>query len=126
MITFEQKGDFSKLISGLEQLKSIFKKSDLDKYGQAGVEALMLATPKDTGKTAASWSYEIEINDDSASIIFNNSNMTRMNVPVAVLIQYGHGTANGGYVQGIDYINPALRPVFQQIADDMWREVKQV
>lgn len=124
MITIEQKGDFSKLTSSLQQLKSIFKVSDLDKYGQAGVEALSLATPKDTGKTAASWSYTVEINDNSASITFNNSNMTKMNVPVAILIQYGHGTRNGGYVQGIDYINPALRPVFQQMADDLWGEVK--
>lgn len=125
MITIEQKGDFSKLTSYFQKLKHVFKVSDLDKYGKAGVEALMLATPKDTGKTATSWSYEVVINDDSASIIFNNSNMTRMNIPVAILIQYGHGTRNGGYVQGIDYINPALRPVFQQMADEIWEEAKE-
>lgn len=123
MISFRQEGDFSKATSFLERCKSIFKLSDLDKYGRAGVEALSSATPIDTGKTAASWSYEIVYENNRASIVFKNSNLTNRNVPVAILIQYGHGTKNGGFVQGIDYINPALEPVFKDLANNAWKEV---
>lgn len=123
MIIIEQKGDFSRLSSFFEKALNLFKQGDLDKYGRAGVDALSLATPINTGLTASSWSYEIVRNKDQISIIFKNSNVTKDNVPVAILLQYGHGTGNGGYVKGIDYINPALRPVFQQIADDAQREV---
>lgn len=123
MIEFRHRGDFSKTTAFLERCKELFRSSNFDKYGKAGVEALSSATPRDTGKTAASWSYEIEHNNGSTSIIFKNSNMTKLGVPVAILIQYGHGTKNGGFVEGIDYINPALRPVFEQIANDAWKEV---
>lgn len=94
----------------------------LHRYGQEGVDALSAATPRDTGTTAASWSYEVRHGNNEVSIYWNNSNAP-YGVPVAVLIQYGHTTRNGGYVQGIDYINPALRPVFDKIANDIWKEV---
>lgn len=123
MIIVTQKGDFRKLDGFFEKCKNVFKMGELDKYGRAGVKALSDATPVDTGKTASSWYYTIERDDNGVSIIFNNSNMTDIGVPVAILLQYGHGTRNGGYVQGIDYINPALRPVFQNMADEAWREV---
>lgn len=127
MITISQKGDFSNLSSFLERAKAALRISCLDKYGRLGVDALSAATPVDTGKTADSWSYEIVRSDDneSVSLIFNNSNMTSIGTPVAILLQYGHGTGGGGYVKGIDYINPALKPIFQNIADEAWREVSQ-
>ena len=98
--------------------------SALEKYGEEGVKALMAATPRDTGATANSWSYRIVKNKDSATITWTNSNTTESGIPIAVLIQYGHATGTGGYVQGRDFINPAMRPVFDKIAEDAWMEVK--
>ena len=122
MISFRQKGDFSKLTRFLERAKESVKIGDLDKYGREGVAALSSATPIDSGKTANSWSYEITNKDGSATITFNNSNMQN-GVPIAIILQYGHGTRNGGWVQGRDYINPAIQPVFDEIVDKAWREV---
>lgn len=122
MITFRQKGDFSKLTRYLEKVKSVVKISDLDKYGKEGVAALASATPADTGLTASSWSYEIKRSNNRVSISFNNSNIQN-GVPIAIILQYGHGTRNGGWVQGRDYINPAIRPIFDKILNDAWREV---
>ena len=122
MITFRQKGDFSKLTRYLEKVKSVVKLSDLDKYGKEGVAALASATPVDTGLTASSWSYEIKQKNGSISISFKNSNIQN-GVPIAIILQYGHGTRNGGWVQGRDYINPAIEPVLDILADDAWREV---
>lgn len=122
MITFRQKGDFSKLTRYLEKAKSVVKLSDLDKYGKEGVAALASATPVDTGLTASSWSYEIKHNNGTVSISFKNSNIQN-GVPIAIILQYGHGTRNGGWVQGRDYINPAIQPIFDKIANDAWREV---
>ena len=122
MITFRQKGDFSKLTKYFERLKEVVKLGDLDKYGREGVAALSSATPKDTGFTADSWYYEIENKNGSVKITFNNSNIQN-GVPIAIILQYGHGTRNGGFVEGIDYINPAIRPIFEKIANDAWREV---
>lgn len=123
MISFRQKGDFSKLTSYLEKAKKDVHLSTLDKYGQAGVAALASATPVDSGKTASSWYYKIENKNGSATISFHNSNIQN-GVPIAIIIQYGHGTGTGGWVEGRDYINPAIRPIFDQIAKDVWREVK--
>ena len=95
----------------------------LHKYGKQGVEALELATPKDTGKTASSWSYEIEKTADGYNLVWNNGNLAEPGMPVAVLIQFGHATKSGSYVRGIDYINPALSPVFEKIADNILDEV---
>ena len=122
MIKFRQKGDFSKLTRYLEKVKEVVKLGDLDKYGRAGVAALASATPVDTGLTASSWYYEISNKNGSAIISFHNSNIQN-GVPIAIILQYGHGTRNGGWVEGRDYINPAIRPIFDRIADDAWKEV---
>lgn len=125
MIEFSQKGDFSKLNSFLEKSKNLIKIGDLDKYGREGVQALQEATPKDTGLTSESWSYDIKRTKNRVSITFTNSNIQN-GVPIAVILQYGHGTGWGGYVQGRDYINPAIRPIFDKIADSAWKEVTKV
>lgn len=122
MISFRQKGDFSKLTRFLERAKNLVHLSDLDKFGREGVAALASATPVDTGKTSASWNYEVIINKESASITFNNSNIQN-GVPIAIILQYGHGTRNGGWVEGRDYINPVIQPIFDKIADEAWKEV---
>lgn len=122
MISFKQKGDFSKLTGFLERIKESVKIGDLDKFGRAGVEALSSATPVNTGKTANSWYYEIENKNGVATISFNNSNIQN-GVPIAIILQYGHGTGTGGWVEGRDYINPAIRPIFDEIAENAWREV---
>ena len=122
MISFRQKGDFSKLTRYLERVKNVVKIGDLDKYGREGVAALSSATPVDSGLTANSWYYNIEHESGSATISFHNSNIQN-GVPIAIILQYGHGTRNGGWVQGRDYINPAIRPIFDKIADNAWKEV---
>lgn len=122
MITFKQKGDFSKVTRYFERLKELMHFGILDKYGKMGVDALASATPMDSGETAGSWYYEIENKRGSASIIFLNSHVNE-GVPIAIILQYGHGTGTGGYVQGRDYINPAIQPMFDMIADDIWKEV---
>lgn len=122
MITFRQKGDFSKLTRYLERVKEVVKLGNLDKYGREGVAALASATPIESGKTASSWYYEIENSNGSATISFYNSNVNK-GVQIAIILQYGHGTGTGGWVQGRDYINPAIQPVFDRIAEEAWREV---
>lgn len=122
IITFRHKGDLSKANRYLERLKEVVRRGDLDKYGRAGVAALASATPVDSGLTASSWYYEIERRNGKVSINFLNSNIQN-GVPIAVILQLGHGTRNGGWVQGRDYINPAIQPIFDRIADDAWREV---
>ncbi len=122
MITFRHKGDFSKATKYFEKALESVKLGKLDKYGREGVAALSSATPVDTGKTANSWNYEIFYQNRSVYITFNNTNIVN-GVPIAIILQYGHATRNGGYVQGRDYINPAIRPVFDRIVDDAWEEV---
>ena len=122
MITFRQKGDFSKLTKFLERAKEAVHLGDLDKYGREGVAALASATPVDTGLTASSWSYKIEQGKGTATISFHNSNIQN-GVPIAMILQYGHGTCNGGWVEGRDYINPAIQPIFDKIVEEAWREV---
>lgn len=122
MIRFRQKGDFSKLTRFLERAKEAVRLGDLDKYGREGVAALASATPVESGLTANSWYYEIEQKEGSASITFLNSNVNK-GVPIAIILQYGHGTRTGGWVQGRDYINPAIQPIFDKIANEAWREV---
>lgn len=124
-ISFRQKGDFSKLTNYLEKVKEVVKLGDLDKYGREGVAALSSATPVDTGTTAGSWYYKIENKNRSATISFYNSNIQN-GVPIAIVLQYGHGTRNGGWVQGRDYINPAIQPLFDKIAENAWKEVTKV
>ena len=122
MIGFRVNGDFSKLTRSLEKMKEKVHMSSLDKYGRQGVAALSSATPVDTGLTAKSWYYKITNENESVTISFCNSNIQN-GVPIAIILQYGHGTGNGGWVQGRDYINPAIQPLFDKIAEDAWREV---
>ena len=122
MISFRQKGDFSKLTRFLERAKEAVHIGDLDKFGKEGVAALASATPVDSGETANSWYYEIENRKGSVTISFHNSNVQN-GAPIAVILQYGHGTRNGGWVQGRDYINPAIQPIFDEIANNAWKEV---
>ena len=122
MITFRHKGDFSKTTKFLKNAKKAVKITDLDKYGRAGVAALSSATPVDSGLTASSWYYNIENKNGLVSINFNNSNIQN-GVPIAIIIQLGHGTGTGGWVEGRDYINPSIRPIFDEIAESVWREV---
>lgn len=122
MISFRQKGDFSKLTHFLEKAKEAVKIGDLDRYGREGVAALASATPTDSGLTASSWYYKIKHENGSVSISFHNSNINE-GVPIAIILQYGHGTGTGGWVEGRDYINPAIRPLFDKIADNAWKEV---
>lgn len=118
-------GDFSKTKSFLKNLSKKQKQLSLDDWGRAGVAALSSATPVDTGKTASSWSYSIEQRNDGVSLVWNNSNVND-GVNIALIIQYGHVTRNGVYVQGRDYINPALVPIFDKLAEAAWKEVKDI
>lgn len=122
MIKFRQKGDFSKLTSFLEKAKETIHIGELDKYGREGVSALSSATPVDSGETAKSWKYEIVNRKGSITISFYNTNIQN-DVPIAIILQYGHATKNSGWVQGRDYINPAIQPVFDKIANSAWKEV---
>jgi hypothetical protein len=122
MISFRHKGDFSKTNKFLERVKGVVRLSDLDKYGREGVSALASATPIESGETANSWYYEIERKKEFVAIRFCNSNVQN-GVPIAIILQYGHGTGTGGWVEGRDYINPAIQPIFDKIADNAWREV---
>lgn len=122
MISFRHKGDFSKTKRFLENARKATKVNILEKYGQQGVDALASATPIDTGLTASSWYYTINRTNETTTINFNNSNIQN-GVPIAIILQYGHGTRNGGWVAGRDYINPVIQPLFDKIAEDAWREV---
>lgn len=122
MIEFRHKGNFKKTENFLVRAMRQDFLSKLDKYGEAGVALLAAATPKRTGKTAASWKYDIEKHSDHVSIVWSNTNINN-GVPIAIILQYGHGTGNGGYVQGIDYINPALKPLFDNIIFEIFKEV---
>ena len=122
MIRFRHKGDFSKANRYLERVKEASRVETLDKYGAEGVAALASATPVDSGLTASSWYYKIERVNGTVKIAFFNSNIQN-GVPIAIILQYGHGTGTGGWVQGRDYINPAIQPIFDKIVNDAWREV---
>ena len=122
MILFKHRGDFRHTETFFDRIRRRSYVDILRKYGQAGVEALAAATPKDTGETAASWSYEIVQTGGGYSIFWTHSNINR-GVNIALILQYGHGTGMGGYVRGLDYINPAIRPIFEEIANAAWKEV---
>ena len=124
MFKLVSKGDWKRTSKFLNKMQNFFKSQSFDKYGRIGVIALESATPKDSGATANAWSYEVERKSGQVSIIWKNSNEPN-GFPVAVMLQFGHGTGTGGYVRGIDYINPAMRPIFEEIAEDLWREVTQ-
>ena len=119
-ITYECKGDFKKTFGFLERCEELFGISALDKYGRKGVDALKRATPSDTGLAASSWYYEIEHNGPTTSLHFCNSDIEG-GVNVAILLQYGHATKSGTFVEGIDYINPALEPIFNELCDEVMK-----
>ncbi len=121
-ILIKQKGDYAKASKFLQELRKIQVHHILEKCGQMGVNALSAATPVETGKTASSWSYTVNKTRSGYELVFSNSNINK-GVPIAVILQYGHGTGTGGWVQGRDYINPALQPVFDEIAETTWLEV---
>ena len=122
LIRITTKGDFNNTFRFLNKMSKFKINKILEKYGQMGVEALRSATPIDSGKTAESWGYEISVGKEGATIHWTNTNQNK-GVYIAVILQYGHGTGTGGYVQGVDYINPAIRPVFDKIAEEAWMEV---
>lgn len=122
MIKFRHKGDFSKVTRYFEKAKRTARNLDFAKYGEQGVAALSSATPVDTGLTARSWYYEIEKGNGMVRISFCNSNIQN-GVPIAIILNYGHGTRNGGWVEGRDYIDPAIQPIFDEIVDKAWKEV---
>lgn len=123
MITFKNNASFSKTLKYFNAISKALNSGIFDKYGQMGVEALSNATPKDTGKTSESWSYRIIKSINNISIQWDNSNEND-GVNIAVIIQYGHGTKNGVYIQGIDYINPAMKPIFDGLFKEIWEDVK--
>lgn len=125
IISVSVDGNFSKTERFFERIKELANKGQFDKYGEIGVKALSSATPKDTGLTSESWTYVIEHRFGKSSIVWSNTN-TNDGANIAILIQYGHGLRGGGYVQGRDFINPAMRPIFDKIADDAWKEVTRV
>lgn len=122
MIRFKHTGDFTKTKRYLKRAGKLSLRDCLNRFGKEGVDALASATPVDTGLTAASWYYDISEKDGRAAITFSNSNVQN-GCPIAIILQYGHGTKNGGWVEGRDYINPAIRPIFDKIADNAWKEV---
>lgn len=115
-------GNFRNTTKFLQSIDPHYILNRLEKYGQLGVERLREYTPKDTGKTADSWTYRVFVGKDRASISWDNTN-TKDGIPIALMIQYGHGMPHGGYVKGVDYINPALEPIFEAIKDSLWKEV---
>ena len=122
MITIKQKGNFSKTTNFLKKAKKKIDINKLKRFGDEGVEALKNATPKDTGLTSESWYYKIEDDNGKIRIFFCNSNIQN-GVTIAIILQYGVGTGTGGWVEGRDYINPAIQPIFDEITKKAWKEV---
>jgi len=126
MIKVTQTGDFKKITSFLMKAReALHLNSVFEKYGKMGVDALQAATPVDSGLTASSWRYEIQNDQNGATLSFHNDNVNK-GVNIAIILQYGHGTGTGGWVEGRDYINPAIQPIFDKIAEDVWKEVTTV
>ena len=122
VLKISSRGDYDKTTRWLKKVQARGYLQKLDQYGQQGVAALEQATPKRSGKTAASWQYDVNINGSKIEIVWRNTNIID-SVPIAVIIQYGHGTGTGGYVEGVDYINPAIKPVFEEITQNVWKEI---
>ena len=125
MISVHHKGNYEKLTGFLERAKELLRIGILDKYGKLGVSYLSSATPKDTGLTSSSWTYSIKHGKGTVSLIFSNSNIQN-GVPIAVILQYGHCARDGSWVEGIDYINPVIRPMFEELVSEAWEEVRHV
>jgi hypothetical protein len=124
VITFKTKGDLKKTWKFLRFISSRLYLKKIEHYAKKGVVALIEATPKESGETADAWDYEIQIDDKRTRIAFTNSNIAANGTPVVVLIQYGHATRNGGWVEGFDFVNPAVKPIFDEMAEDIWKEVQ--
>lgn len=122
ILRMDVSGDYDDTMSWLKKLKFNHLINKLNKYGEMGVDALRDATPKRSGVTSESWSYEIVVKQEKVAIYWTNSNIVK-GVCIAVILQYGHGTRNGGYVQGVDYINPAMKPIFEEIENKIWKEL---
>lgn len=122
MIKFKHKGNFSKTYEFFGRARKAVRIKDLERYGREGVAALASATPVETGLTANSWTYQIDRTKETVTISFHNTNIQN-GVPIAIILQYGHGTNNGGWVEGRDYINPAIQPIFDKLANEAWKEV---
>ena len=125
MIRFESKGDFKRTEKWLNKLERAEFYKRVEALAAQGTSALSSATPVDSSRTANSWSHEVSISGRGARIEWTNSNVNQ-GVPIAIILQYGHGTGTGGYVAGRDYINPAMRPIFEKIAEEVWKEVTRV
>ncbi len=125
VITFKQRGSFKQTTSFLQRALEVVDASWLDEYGKKGVDELSKATPRDTGKTADSWNYTIEHTADGAKLVWTNDNLAKDGQQIAILLQYGHGTNGGGLVIGRDYINPAIRPIFDEMALESWEMMVQ-
>lgn len=121
-ISVSHKGSFSNLKRLLQSPIKQTVDAELNRLGAKGVSALQNGTPRDSGRTAAAWSYDIQKSRGQTSLVFNNSHINN-GVPIAIILQYGHGTGTGGYVQGRDYINPAIQPVFDEIAEQIGKAV---
>lgn len=122
MISFSSSGNFDKTLKFLAAMQKLNIGKICESQGQRGVHALMSATPEDSGRAANAWGYTIVQSKSSIMIGWTNSDIEN-GFPVALMIQYGHGTGTGGYIQGRDYINPAMRPIFDQIAETVWKAV---
>lgn len=124
IVKLKSKGDWSETTNWLKRIRTLRNaRRILDQYGREGVAALSAATPVDTGETASSWYYEIVQNAESTSLVFKNNSKTKTGIPIAILLQYGHGNGQGAYIQGRDFINPAVQPIFDEIANKAWKEV---
>ncbi len=122
MIHFSHRGNFEKTVKFLTKVPDINYQSILERYGRFGVDALANATPIDTGETKSSWAYEVKKTKSGYNLIFTNSHLAG-SVPVIILLQYGHGTRNGAFIEGKDIINPVMKPIFDTITDNIWKEV---
>jgi hypothetical protein len=124
VVQMSEKGDFKKTFKFLKAMQEKKFLSNLNKYGERGVQLLSENTPRDTGLTASSWYYKIEDDGETLTLTWYNSNIKKDYFNVALMLQYGHATKNGGWIEGIDYINPALKPLFDEMEKDIWEEVK--
>ena len=124
MIKLRCRGNYNKTEKFLKECKDTNElRQVMEKYGREGVAALSANTPVDSGETATSWDFEIIQDGDGISLVFTNNSMTKTGIPIAILLQYGHGNGRGGYVIGRDFINPAVQPIFDRLADEAWKEV---
>lgn len=124
MISSTSSGNFENIRAFARRVRSKDIFSELDRYGKRGVEALAAATPKESGISASSWEYRVSVKGKRPSISWHNTNVDANGTPIVILIQYGHGTGTGGYVEGFDFINPVIQPIMDEIAENVWKKVR--